>query len=155
MAPDSGLPYPQVGIPQPHALQFLLLCHTGTSPTPLREPSFAARRVQGQYTQCGFVSGLSSQPSVACRQVQNYIANLQVNYNTSKASNLLTALSPRIKTLAYRLTIFLWFEGSTRSKASPYALCPVCSLSLYQHTMPTALYALPTDRRMHPSSRAV
>lgn len=88
-------------------------------------------------------------------QVQNYIANLQVNYNTSKASNLLTALSPRIKTLAHRLTIFLWFEGSTRSKASPYALCPVCSLSLYQHTMPTALYALPTDRRAHPSSRAV
>ena len=76
-------------------------------------------------------------------QVQNYIVNLQVNYNISRASDLPTTLSPSGQDFCPQAHYFLsWFRGSALGKSLPshplsclllkpisahYAHCPICS----------------------------
>jgi hypothetical protein len=80
---------------------------------------------------------------VLVRQVQNYIVNLQVNYNISRASDLPTTLSPSGQDFCPQAHYFLfWFRGSAPGKSLPsrplsclllkpisahYAHCPICS----------------------------
>jgi hypothetical protein len=77
-----------------------------------------------------------------CCQEQNCIANLQVNYNTSRVGYSLPRFPPVIKAFARRLTVLSWFEGSVPGKNLPlrplpclllkpisahHAHCPICS----------------------------
>ncbi len=94
----------------------------------------------------GWISCCPSRTTVLgarrARQVQNYIVNLQVNYNTSRASDLLTTLSLRPQTFVPKdsrsvLIRRVSSEHNLPSRPLPclllkpisahYANCPICS----------------------------